>query len=86
MRSCGSIVGLDPGNYGSSIDCLVETGALPRTFGERFRGIAGFRDVPVHGCLEIDLDLLARMLSERLDDIEEFTSHIEHRLAGRVDA
>ena len=33
-----SAVGLDPGNYGSSIDCLVEAGALPRSFGERFPG------------------------------------------------
>ena len=81
-----SAVGLDPGNYGSSIDCLVEAGALPQDFGEHFRGIAGFRNVLVHGYLEIDLDLLARMLSERLDDFEEFACHVEHWLdtqAGR---
>ena len=81
-----SAAGLDPGSYGSSIDCLVEAGALPRTFGERFRGIAGFRNVLVHGYLEIDLDLLARMLSERLEDFDEFASHIEHWLAGQADA
>ena len=81
-----SAVGLDPGSYRSSIDCLVEAGALPRAFGERFRGIAGFRNVLVHGYLEIDLDLLAGMLSERLDDFEEFASHVEHWLAGHDDA
>lgn len=81
-----SAAGLDPGSYRSSIDCLVETGALPRIFGERFRGIAGFRNVLVHGYLEIDLDLLARMLSERLDDFEEFATHIEHWLARESDA
>ena len=81
-----SAVGLDPGSYGSSIDCLVEAGALPQAFGERFRGIAGFRNVLVHGYLEIDLDLLARMLSERLDDFEEFAVHVEHWLAERYDA
>ena len=80
-----SAVGLDPGNYGSSIDCLVEAGVLPRTFGEQFRGIAGFRNVLVHGYLEVDLDLIARMLSERLDDFEEFASHVEHWLAERAD-
>ena len=81
-----SAAGLDPGSYRSSIDCLVEAGALPRTFGERFRGIAGFRNVLVHGYLEIDLELLARMLSERLDDFEEFATHIEHWLARETDA
>ena len=81
-----SAVGLDPGNYGSSIDCLVEAGALPQDFGEQFRGIAGFRNVLVHGYLEIDLDLLARLLSERLDDFDEVASHVEHWLAGGDDA
>ena len=81
-----SAVGLDPGSYRSSIDCLVEAGALPRTFGQRFRGIAGLRNVLVHGYLEIDLDLLARMLSERLDDFEEFASHVEVWLAPRDDS
>ena len=81
-----SAVGLDPGSYGSSIDCLVEAGVLPRSFGEQFRGIAGFRNVLVHGYLEIDLDLLARMLSERLDDFEGFASHVERWLAGQAEA
>ena len=81
-----SAVGLDPGSYGSSIDCLVEAGALPRRFGERFRAIAGFRNVLVHGYLEIDLDLLATMLSDRLDDFERFASHVERWMAGQADA
>ena len=81
-----SAAGLDPGSYGSSIDRLVEAGALPQSFGGRLRGIAGFRDVLVHGYLEIDLDLLARMLSERLDDFEEFACHVEHWLNTRADA
>ena len=80
-----SAVGLDPGNYGSSIDCLVEAGALPQDFGEQFRGIAGFRNALVHGYLEIDLELLARMLSERLDDFEEFACHVEHWLDTQIE-
>ena len=81
-----SAAGLDPGSYVSSIDCLVDAGALPRTFGVRFRGIAGFRNVLVHGYLDIDLDLLAGILSERLDDFEEFAAHVERWLAGQADA
>ena len=68
------------------IDCLVEAGVLPRAFGKRFRAISGSRNVLVHGYLEVDLDLLVGMLSERLDDFEMFASHVEHWLAEHDDA
>lgn len=47
--------------------------------------IAGFRNVLVHGYLEVDLDLLARILTENLDDFEEFARHVERWLAGAAD-
>ena len=72
-----SAAGLDPATYGSSIDCLVEAKVLPVQFGERFRGVAGFRNVLVHGYLDVDLDLVARLLSDSLDDFEEFAGHVE---------
>lgn len=55
---------------------------LPPVFGERFRGVAGFRNVLVHGYLDVDLDLICRMLAESLDDFEEFARHVERWLAG----
>ncbi|MCY3776938.1 MAG: DUF86 domain-containing protein [Candidatus Aminicenantes bacterium] len=73
-------MGYDPGTYGSSIDCLVEANILPPSFGERFRQIAGFRNVLVHGYLDVDLDLVAEILSERLDDFEDFVRHVERWL------
>ena len=76
-----SAAGFDPTTYGSSIDCLVEANVLPVPFGDRFRGIAGFRNVLVHGYLDIDLDLLAKLLRESLDDFEEFAGHVERWLA-----
>jgi len=72
-----SAAGLDPATYGSSIDCLVEANVLPAQFGERFRGVAGFRNVLVHGYLDVDLDLIAGLLRESLDDFEEFASYVE---------
>ena len=81
-----SAVGLDPTTYGSSIDSLIEADALPPDFGERFRGIAGFRNVLVHGYLEVDLDLLARILAENLDDFEEFARHVERWFAAASEA
>ena len=76
----GSALGHDPGTYGSSIDCLVEANILPPSFGERFRRIAGFRNVLVHGYLDVDLDLVAEILSDRLDDFEDFVRHVERWL------
>ena len=76
-----SALGYDPATYGSSIDCLVEANVLPPGFGERFRRIAGFRNVLVHGYLDVDLDLIAEILSEQLDDFEEFAGHVERWFA-----
>ena len=76
-----SALGYDPATYGSSIDCLVEANVLPPSFGERFRRIAGFRNVIVHGYLDVDLDLIAEIFSGQLDDFEEFASHVERWFA-----
>ena len=78
-----SAAGLNPTTYGSSIDCLVEAKVLPPPFGERFRGVAGFRNVLVHGYLDVDLDLMCRMLAEFLDNFETFVGHVERWLDGK---
>lgn len=80
-----SAAGLDPANYGSSIDCLVEATVLPPAFGQRFRGIAGFRNVLVHGYLDIDVHRITHMLAERLDDFDEFAGHVERWVAAAVE-
>ena len=77
----GSALGLDPASYAASIDALVEANVLPADFGARFREIAGFRNVLVHGYLDIDLDLIANLLRERIDDFDAFARHIERWLA-----
>ncbi len=80
-----SAAGLDPANYGSSIDCLVEANVLPPAFGRRFRGIAGFRNVLVHGYLDIDVDRVAATLGAPLDDFDEFAGHVERWVAAAVE-
>ncbi len=72
--------GLDPASYRSAIDGLVEAAVLPPDFGERFRGVAGFRNVLVHGYLDVDPESVARFLVEGLDDFEEFARHVERWL------
>lgn len=81
-----SAAGFDPDTYGSSIDCLIRARVLPRTFGDRFRAVAGFRNVLVHGYLEVDLDVVAALLAEHLDDFDEFARHVERWLADPANA
>ncbi len=76
-----SALGLDPTTYATSIDGLVEANVLPPVFGERFRAVAGFRNVLVHGYLDVDLGLIAAILAERLDDFETFGRHVDQWLA-----
>ncbi len=79
--------GRDVPDYATALDRLAELRVLPPAFAERFRGIAGFRNVIVHGYLDIDPEIVHRVLTERLDDFEEFARHIERYLeqAGRQD-
>jgi len=79
-----SAAGLDAPDYASAIDRLVEIGVLPSRFGNRFREIAGFRNVLVHGYLEVDLEIVARVLGERLDDFETFACHVERSLGKGI--
>ncbi len=74
--------GRDVSDYGAAIDRLAELGILPPEFAMRFRGVAGFRNVVVHGYLDVDRALVHRLLNERLEDFIEFVGHIERHLAS----
>lgn len=72
-----STEGHDPPTYGDSIDSLVASAVLPAEFGEKFRAVAGFRNIIVYGYLDLDLDRVARFVGENLGDFEIFAQHIE---------
>jgi len=76
--------GRDAPDYATAIVCLAEISVLPVQFAERFRSVAGFRNVLVHGYLEVDLGLVHRVLNERLRDFSEFAHYVESYLA-RID-
>jgi uncharacterized protein YutE (UPF0331/DUF86 family) len=76
--------GLDTPDYATAIICLAEIGVLPEQFAERFRSVAGFRNVLVHGYLEVDLVVVHRVLNERLRDFSEFAGYVESYLE-RID-
>jgi len=69
--------GRDVPDYASAIDELGRLGVLDREFAREFRNIAGFRNILVHGYLDVDLEVLHRLLSQRLGDFESFAAQVE---------
>lgn len=69
--------GRDVPDHATAIDRLGELGVLPPDFARRFRAVAGFRNVLVHGYLEVDLALVHRVPNERLDDFRAFAAHLQ---------
>ena len=63
-----------------AIDRLTESRVLPAAFGAPFRRVAGLRNVLVHDYVEVDLNVVARVLDQGLDDFEEFAHHVERHL------
>ena len=49
----------------------------------RFRGIAGFRNVLVHGYLSVDIPRLHELLNAGLEDFVEFARLVEKSLRER---
>jgi uncharacterized protein YutE (UPF0331/DUF86 family) len=74
--------GIDAPDYATAVDALVRMQVLPKDFGGRFRAIAGFRNVLVHGYLAVDVDRVHALLNERLDDFATFAEHVERHVAG----
>jgi uncharacterized protein YutE (UPF0331/DUF86 family) len=74
--------GRDVPDYASAIDELGRLGVLSREFVQEFRSVAGFRNVLVHGYLEVDLLVLTTLLHDRLGDFESFAVDIETYLSS----
>ena len=72
--------GRDIADYASAIDSLAELGVLDRDFAKSFRSVAGFRNILVHGYLEVDLGILHHVLNTRLAEFGAFADSIEAHL------
>jgi uncharacterized protein YutE (UPF0331/DUF86 family) len=75
--------GYDVADYAAAIDRLADLGILPREFAERFRRVAGFRNVIVHGYLGVDVSILHGILNAGLDDFVDFAKHVEAYVASQ---
>lgn len=70
-------------DYRGAILKLGETGVLPPAFAEQICGMAGLRNILVHGYLEIDIEKVWDILHHRLDDFRTFARHVVEYLEGK---
>lgn len=69
--------------YADILERLAERDVLPRDFAESIRGMAGFRNLLVHGYARVDLARVHEFLSTRLGDFEAFAGHVVRYLEAK---
>lgn len=69
-------LGVRAEDYTEIIDELGETGILPPEFAKQIRGMAGFRNVLVHGYATMDVERVHQTLQNNLDDFLRFAYHV----------
>lgn len=72
--------GRDVPDYASAIDSLADLGIVDREFARSFRSVAGFRNILVHGYLEVDVEILHSVLNTRLSEFSAFADSVEQHL------
>ena len=75
--------GREAPDYVTAIDLLGELEIVPAEFARRFRAVAGFRNILVHGYLALDVSRVHTLLNSGLDDFVEFSRYIEHFIRHR---
>jgi len=74
--------GINAEDYTDVIDKLGEHLILPPEFTKRIRGMAGFRNVIIHGYSVLDLNKVHSVLKDNLPDFLEFARYIANFLEG----
>lgn len=84
--------GINAEDYTDVIDKMGEHSIIPLEFARKIRGMAGFRNVIIHGYSVLDLNKLHSVLKDNLEDFLEFARYIVNFLdrenvtgAGQVD-
>lgn len=70
-------------DYEDVLRRLGEQGVISPDLRAKLRGLGGFRNVLVHGYLDIDVGRVHEYLTTRLDDFAKFADEVEGWLANR---
>ena len=74
--------GLDAPDYSRAIERLADLGILTEQFATKLRPMAGFRNILVHDYLQVDQEIVASVLNEKLGDFDTFISCVESYLGN----
>jgi uncharacterized protein YutE (UPF0331/DUF86 family) len=74
----------EPGTNRELFDRLANAGWIPRELADRVSNMAGFRNILVHGYTDIDLQIVADVVTNHLGDLDQYVASIRARVgAGR---
>lgn len=68
--------GRDAPDYATAIDELGRLGIVPAALANKLRPLAGFRNVLVHGYINLDLVRVHDVLNRHLDEVREFAREV----------
>ena len=72
--------GITVENYADIFQKLINQEIIPKEYGKRIKGMAGFRNILVHEYTEVDLNVIVEVLENSLDDFEKFAFYINRHL------
>jgi uncharacterized protein YutE (UPF0331/DUF86 family) len=72
--------GQDAPDYATAIDRLADLGVVPAEFAAQLRPLAGFRNVLVHGYLDVDLAIVENVLRDQLPSLDSFATQVQSHL------
>ncbi|MCC3145620.1 DUF86 domain-containing protein [Halanaerobium sp. Z-7514] len=75
--------GISVDKYADIFIKLGENNIIPKKFAENIKGMAGFRNILVHEYAEIDVEIIANVLNNSLDDFKKFAEHINNYLENK---
>lgn len=53
---------------------LEQSGLIPQDLGESLRAMAGFRNIAVHNYRQLDMQIVERIIKDRLPELRQFAS------------
>jgi uncharacterized protein YutE (UPF0331/DUF86 family) len=62
-----------------AFDLLERAGLIPSALADRLRKMVGFRKIAIHDYQKLNLDIVARIIAEHLDDFLAFTTTLLRR-------
>lgn len=63
-------------DYTTLVEKLGVHGVLPKSFAEKFKGMAGFRNILAHEYIEIDLSVVEVVVNKQLGSFREFVRYV----------